>query len=101
MRRLIFLPDARRDLIQIQNYLATESGSLVVALAFIATLRRQCRKLAELPGTLGRARPELRPDLRGVTHRGYLILFRYDAARLEIVTIVEGHRDVEAIFGSE
>lgn len=95
---MVFLPDARRDLIEIQTYLARESGSLTVALTFIASLRRQCRRLAELPGTLGRPRPELRPDLRGVTHRGYLILFRYGTAHLEIITIVEGHRDLEAIF---
>ena len=53
------------------------------------------------PGTLGRARPELGPDLRSVSHKGYVIFFRYADERFEVVDMLEGHRDIEAFFGDE
>ena len=43
--------------------------------------------------------PELRHDLRSAPFNGYVIFFRYlDDDVLEIVHIIEGHRDVAAIF---
>ncbi|HKU95306.1 MAG TPA: type II toxin-antitoxin system RelE/ParE family toxin [Vineibacter sp.] len=61
-------------------------------------LQRKCEDLATLPGTLGRSRPEWRPDLRGIAHRGYVIFFRYVDDRVEVVNILEGHRDIESHF---
>jgi plasmid stabilization system protein ParE len=61
-------------------------------------LRQQCRDLAALPGTLGRPRPELRPDIRSFPHKGYVILFRYVADTFEVANIIEGHRDIEALY---
>ena len=77
MRRLRILPSAKADLIEILDYVARESGSLGTGQRFVAALRAQCRRLAELPGTLGRPRPELRPDIRSFPFRGYVIFFRY------------------------
>jgi toxin ParE1/3/4 len=65
---------------------------------FVIRLRAQCRRLAELSTTLGRPRPELRPGLRTFPFRGYVIVFRYSGEVLEIVNIVEGHRDIEAML---
>lgn len=70
----------------------------MVAEAFTGGLRRQCRKLADLPGTLGRPRPELFVGLRSFAHRGYVILFRYEPGLLVVVNVVEGHRDIDARF---
>lgn len=47
---------------------------------------------------LGRPRPELRPDIRSFVFRGYVIFFRYTDEQLQIVNILEGHRDVIAHF---
>jgi plasmid stabilization system protein ParE len=66
-----------------------------------ALLRQKCRQLAGLPGTLGRHRPELRPDMRSFAYKGYVIFFRYERDALEVVNIVEGHRDVDALFHRE
>lgn len=98
MRRAIFLASARTDLIQILDHIADVSGSVSTAERFVAQLRRRCDELAGLPGTLGRARPELRPDLRSVSHKGYVILFRHVGADFEVVNIIEGHRDIDALF---
>lgn len=101
MRRLVLLASAVADLTAILNYITRDSGSRATGRAFIEALRARCRKLAALPGTLGRARPELRPDIRSTPFRGYVIFFRYVEDRLEVVNILEGHRDVVAYFHEE
>lgn len=98
MRRLVYLTAARRDLVHILRYIARESGSVETARRFPAALREQCLKLASLPGDLGVARPELRPDIRSFAHKGYVIFYRYRRDRLEVVAILEGHRDIDAVF---
>jgi toxin ParE1/3/4 len=61
----------------------------------------QCHKLAALDATVGRPRPELRPDIRSFPYKGYVIFFRYRARRFEVVNILEGHRDIESFFGDK
>jgi toxin ParE1/3/4 len=51
-----------------------------------------------VPGTLGRSRPELRPDLRSFAFKGYVIFFRYRGDRFEVVNVLEGHRDAITYF---
>ncbi|MEO0035395.1 MAG: hypothetical protein RLZZ501_1418 [Pseudomonadota bacterium] len=98
MRRLVYLASVQRDLINILTYVAEESGSVAVAQGFVSQLRRRCRALASKPGTLGRARPDLHPEIRSVAHKGYVIFFRYIDDRLEVVNILEGHRDIDSYF---
>lgn len=81
---------------QLPDISPKESGSPETARRFVAQLRQQCEKLASLPGTLGRARPELYPDLRSSPFKGYVIFFRYVDDSLEIVNILEGHRDIDS-----
>jgi plasmid stabilization system protein ParE len=101
VRRAIFLASVRNDLVAILTHIARTSGSLSLAQRFVAELRRRCHELAALPGTLGRARPELGPDLRSMSHKGYVIFFRYADHRFEVVNILEGHRDIEAFFDDD
>jgi plasmid stabilization system protein ParE len=37
-------------------------------------------------------------DIRSFPFKGYLIFFRYAGDTFEVVNIIEGHRDVEALF---
>ncbi len=99
MRRLRILDGARRDIAQIYAYIEQQSGHSSVAERFVRRLNEQCRRLARLPGTIGRARPELRPDVRSARFKGYVIFFRYvDDDLLEVVHIIEGHRDIDTMF---
>ena len=98
MPTLRYLEQAKNDLIQIKRYIARESGSNEIALRYLGQLRQECRKLAALPGTMGRARPELAEGIRSIPYRNYVILFRYTGPSLEIVSIIEGHRDIEELF---
>lgn len=101
MRRLVYLDSARADLIDILGYIARESGSATAAVKFTAAVRRKCRQLAELPGMMGRARPELHPDLRSFALGNYVIFFRYADDRLEVVNILERHRDIDGHFQAD
>jgi toxin ParE1/3/4 len=92
------LPSAKADLVNILEYITRESGNLIVGRRFVDALRQHCRKLATLPGTLGRARPELRSDIRSVAFKSYVIFFRYVDDTFEVVNIIEGHRDIEALY---
>ena len=98
MRQLVYLTSARNDVADILRYIATESASLAVAQTFVGKLMDRCEKLASLPGTLGSARPELRPDIRSLPHQGYVIFFRYMGERVEVVNILSAQRDVENYF---
>ena len=98
MRALRYTNEAEADLVQIALYIAHESGRRDIALGFTQRWRDQCRKLASLPGTLGTARPELHPDIRSVPFQGYVIFFRYLDDLVEIVSILEGHRDIDGHF---
>jgi toxin ParE1/3/4 len=94
VRRLVYLEAARRDLLGILEHVAREARDIEVALRLTAVLRQQCAKLASLPGTLGTARPELRPDLRAFPCKGFVIFFRYHNDALEVVNVLHGHRDI-------
>jgi toxin ParE1/3/4 len=99
--RLRFLDQAKDDLVAIAVYIARASGSPELALRFTRRLRAKCAELARQPFTMGRPRPELGQDLRSYAFGRYVIFFRYRGETMEVVTILEGHRDIEAVFGEE
>jgi toxin ParE1/3/4 len=98
LRRLVYLSSARQDFRNTLRHLTQESGNRAIARAFVDKLQQQCGKLASLPDTLGRARPELRPDIRSFPYQGYVIFFRYYADTFEVVNVLEGHLDFDGFF---
>ena len=98
MRQLVLLDSALADFGDIFEYVTRESGSRAVGRAFVDALYQRCAKLASLPGTLGQARSELRPDIRSFAFKSYVIFFRYQGDHFEVVNIIEGHRDVSSHF---
>lgn len=98
MPQLRYLAQTKDDLISIKKYIAKESGSQSTAIQYTNKIREQCRKLADLPGKIGHLRPELREDLRSFPYGNYVIFFMYNDDYLDIVTIIEGHRDMENMF---
>ncbi|MBI3420009.1 MAG: type II toxin-antitoxin system RelE/ParE family toxin [Proteobacteria bacterium] len=101
MRRLVFTPAAQANLIEIAEYIENSSGQLAIAERFITQLIEKCEELANLPGTLGRLREELLPELRSVATGNYVIFFRYVGNFFEVINILEGHRDIERYFRPE
>jgi toxin ParE1/3/4 len=101
LRRLTYTAAASRDFNDILEFVTLQSGSAEIGRSFVGRIRTQCLKLASLPGTLGRPRHELRPGLRSFPLSGYSIFFRYVEDRLEIVNILEAHRDIGAAIGED
>lgn len=99
MPTLRYTAAALRDLTGIALHIAGASGSRDTAEQFTDKLRARCRKLAGLPGRMGRPRPELLPDVRSAPFGNYVIFFRYVDDLFEVLAIAERHRDVDAMFG--
>lgn len=97
-RRARLLAAAKADLVEIALWIGAEAQDVGTAKRFIGRLRAYCDELASLPGTLGRARDDLGPDLRSAAWRGYAIVFRYEGGRLQVVRIIQGQRDLPAQF---
>jgi plasmid stabilization system protein ParE len=98
LRRLVLLDSGLADLKDIARYIGRASGNRTVGRRFAMALRAQCETLAGLPGTLGRKGPEIQPDLRSFPFNGYVIFFRYRDDVFEVVNIVDGRRDIAAVF---
>ena len=92
---LRFRPDALGDLEEIQDFIAEDNRAAAARL--IGSLRKACEFLAGNPHA-GRARPELRADLRSFPAKRYVIFYRLLGDTLEIVSVVHGSRDIEAMF---
>jgi toxin ParE1/3/4 len=67
---------------------------------FVHELRDKCNQLAAAPIQMGRTRADLRPGLRSHAHKSYVIFFRYEGEILEIMRVIESHRDIPPLFGS-
>lgn len=98
MRRLRYSKAANQDLNDIARFVRRDSGNPTTALEFINRLRSQCARLADLPGTLGRSRADIRPGSRSFAVGSYIIIFRYETKGVDILRIIERHRDVGAQF---
>jgi len=89
---------ALTEIAAIAGFIAESSDSQETARRFGHQLRQRCAKLASQPAALGRPREELAPGLRSVAFRNYVIFFRYSEDRLEVVSVLEGHRDMDRLF---
>jgi plasmid stabilization system protein ParE len=56
--RLVLTPAAQANLIEIADYIESESGSIDLAERFVDRLLAKCEDLAALPGQIGRQRSE-------------------------------------------
>lgn len=101
MKFAVFSEEAKQDIAEIAQYVAAESGSRRIARDYIRSLRARCDKIANLDGKLGRPREEFLQGLRSVAHKDHVIFFRYVGDDMEIVTIIHGMRDIEAIFSED
>jgi toxin ParE1/3/4 len=86
---------AQLDVDQIHDQIAADKPS--AALRWVQRTRQQFKFLARNPG-VGEARDDVRPAIRSISHGNYVILFRVKSDALEIVRVVHGRRDINALF---
>jgi toxin ParE1/3/4 len=95
MRQYIISPEAIRDLEAIIDYFATRNVD--VGDQFLDEFTKKCRYLTQFP-LIGRSYRQIRPYLRGIPLQNCIIFYRVSDDFIEIMRIVKGNRDLEAIF---
>ena len=100
MPRLILAPEARQDLREIRDH--TGKDNLEAAGRLVTRLRGMARMLAGAPA-MGRARPELGTHIRSFVADRYLLFYRplRRPAGIELVRVLHGARDVDAILSPD
>ena len=97
MPLVIFAPRAESDLDEILGDIACDKPT--AAVKFVAKIRRTCSQLGKQP-LMGQARPEFAGgDLRAFPVRPYVIFYRVRGQQVEIVRVLHGARDLDALLG--
>jgi toxin ParE1/3/4 len=89
------LPQAQEDLLDIWCHIACDNPRQ--ADHYLDLLDDKLILLASTP-RIGRSHDELEPGLRGFPVDNYLIFYRQVDAGIEIVRVLHGARDLEALF---
>jgi Plasmid stabilization system protein len=95
MSKVTYTQKARFDLLSIWSYIAEDSPNAADKL--LDSINDKCSLLAENP-KLGQARPDIAKNLRHFPVKNYLILYQEQKSGVEIVRVLHGARDVDAIF---
>jgi len=88
-------PQAFRDLDDIAAFIALDNPP--AAIRFLELLERKFLLLAERPH-IGRLRSELATGLRAFPVEAYVIFYRQTVTGIDIVRVLHGARDIEAMF---
>ena len=93
---IIWSPEAEQDFLSIWIYVAREAAA-DVADAQLRSVDRASEALAEWPHS-GRARDELFRGVRSIAVERYVVFYRVGNSAIEVIRVVHGRRDVDAIF---
>jgi plasmid stabilization system protein ParE len=98
MSQYFITPPARQDLLDIWTFLA-DHADMDRADKTIEALQEAMRKLGEMPG-IGHRRDDLADEsLRVFPVYSYLVIYRAETSPLQVIRVLHGARDLEAIFG--
>lgn len=95
MAKLVILPAARADLIDIGDFIALDNRPR--AASFVAEIEGKIVEIGERPGSFQK-RDELHKGLRHARHGRYLIFFIEVGDEVQIVRVIQGSRDLQRLF---
>ena len=95
MSLVVKRPLAESDLDEIWWYIAQDNPD--AADRFLDKIEERCHTLAQFPN-MGVSRDELHPGLRSLPVGKYLIFYMPIAGGIEIVRVLPGMMDIEALF---
>ncbi|MDJ0799609.1 MAG: type II toxin-antitoxin system RelE/ParE family toxin [Calothrix sp. MO_167.B12] len=87
-----------QDLQEIHDYLFAKNPD--TANKFLDVIAQKFERLANFPN-MGRRRDELSPSLRSFPVDDYLIFYRQIEDGIEILRVVSGYRDLDALFDED
>jgi len=93
--KLVILPAARADLIDIGDFIALDNRSR--AASFVAEIEATIVEMGERPGSFQK-RDDLHKGLRHARHGRYLIFFIETGEEVQIVRVIQGSRDLPRLF---
>ena len=100
--QVVFTGTAKNDLREIAVHLAKRSGSRELAVRFVRELQEQTAILAQFPesGAFPQDRMLKSSGFRFLTHKDYLLFYRYERAegRVYIMAIFHGRRDYHPVM---
>lgn len=88
-------PSAARDLEEIADRIA--QGNPKRALTYVREIQDKAARLVDFPHS-GAPRPAWGADVRIAIHGNYLIVYRVRPEIVQILRVVHGARDLEALF---
>jgi toxin ParE1/3/4 len=97
MSELTFTPLAVEDLDDILAYIARDRPDTAVRI--VGEIRQKCEFLAQNP-LAGEMRPEISPMHRCWSVRRWVIFYRELPGRIEIHRVLDGARDLGALFSA-
>lgn len=95
MSQFIISQSASRDLSSIVDYFVIENVEAGEHL--LQTFNQKCQQLVNFPN-MGREYNNLRSGLRGLPLNGHIILYQAINDDIEIVRVVNGRRNLKALF---
>jgi addiction module RelE/StbE family toxin len=97
--KVVITAAAKADLLAIRRYIETDNPTR--ALSFVEELLDRCLALADTPRAYPLVPRYERFGIRRCVHGNYLIFYRLQPEQIEIIHVLQGARDIEAIlFGS-
>jgi toxin ParE1/3/4 len=95
MSRCLLSPTATKDLDAISDYFCDRHVNAGEKLfeQFVG----KCENLIKFPA-LGRSYEHIRPNMRGIPLDGYIIFYEVVEDGIEILRVVNGRQDLEALF---
>ncbi len=98
MSKVVVSPAARDDLDGVWDYIGIQNDAPEAARRLLDRIQETFQRLASVPG-MGTACAWLRPGLRRLTVRPYVIYYCAISGGVEIERVIHGARDVDALFG--
>ena len=97
MRQVQISRAAERDLDDIWQFIATESGNVNTALSVVTSITDAFALLAQLPGA-GTLRAEFGSEVHGFPVGNYIIYYRASHSVVNISRVLHGMRDQQAAY---
>ena len=97
--RVVITAAAKADLLAIRRYI--EADNPTRAVSFVEELLDRCLALADTPRAYPLVPRYERFGIRRCVHGNYLIFYRLQPEQIEVIHVLKGARDIEALlFGS-
>jgi len=97
--KVVITAAAKADLLAIRRYIEADNPSR--ALSFVEELLDRCLALADTPRAYPLVPRYERYGIRRCVHGDYLIFYRLQPEQIEVIHVLQGARDIEALlFGS-